>query len=530
MNAVRTRPVVARRLGMTLATGVAGLSLAAAAQAAITVNVQGPGGAPLAGQSVSLKGADGSYAASGTTDTAGNVVLTLSSRPPVGPYTASSYVSAPYGCGNLASQEPAVAGIADGGSATLVSTLPMLCSGSAPSGQPDATGIFDVGSQSVLALPGGTADLYVRVPSPATGVTVSAGGTPLGGPVDSSTVRVTAPPAGYTGPLTVSYTYKGVAASYTAGTMTSRPVVPTPAIPGPIDIEAIVDVSGSMGGNDPKYVRKDAISLLVDLMRPGDKLGVTGFDDGTKPIVPLTTITGTKANANTIKGAARRGIGNFGGTDYDVGLTDGYTALTQTPGVDPARQKAVVFLTDGAHSGDYLNSHLRLALNPSGRSWPVCAVQLGDPKGFSAEDVARLKRIADETGGKYFAAPTAGRLTDIYAACFNLVAAQRTVFAKTFTFRPRTTKQVVKKVPKRLKQATFMANWGNGVYQVTLVDPKGTRHTAKKPGKGASFRRGATFAFYRINRPVAGRWRVVVQNVRMTGPKDTGKVTITTPK
>lgn len=530
MNAVRTRHAVARRLGIVLATGAAGVTLAATAQAAITVNVQGPGGAPLAGQSVTLRGADGTYATSGTTDAAGNVVLTLSTRPPAGPYTASTRLSVSSSCAEPSSQEPALAGIADGGTGTLVSTLPLLCSGYAPSGQPDATGIFDVPTQSVLAVPGGTVDLNVTVPYSATGVTVLAGGTPIGGPVDSSTVRVAAPAAGYTGPLTVAFTYNGAAASYNAGTMTARAIVPTPSIPGPIDIEAVVDVSGSMSGNDPKFIRKDAISLLVDLMRKGDKLGVTGFDDSSKPIVPLTEITGTTNNANIIKGAARRGIVNDGGTDYDIGLTDGYTALSSTPGVDPNRQKAVVFLTDGAHSGTYYNSHLRLALNATGRSWPVCAVQLGDPKSFKPEDVARLKRIATETGGKYFAAPTAGRLTDIYASCFNLVAAQRTVFSKTIVFRPRVTKQVIKKVPRKLKQATFMANWGNGIYTVTLIDPKGKRHTAKKPGKGVNYRHGATFAFYRINKPAAGKWRIMVQNKRMTGPKDTGKVTITTPK
>ena len=50
-----------------------------------------------------------------------------------------------------------------------------------------------------------------------------------------------------------------------------------------------------------------------------------------------------------------------------------------------------------------------MAANPTGRPWPVCAVQLGAQ--FQPADVARLKRIAAETGGQYATAQTNTALT-----------------------------------------------------------------------------------------------------------------------
>lgn len=413
---------------------------------------------------------------------------------------------------------------------TLTADVPLACPSSVRgTGILPEMGLFDMATATAMALPGGTVDVWLRIPTNATGVTVMAGATPIGGPGNGNSARMTAPAGGYTGPLTVTYTSSGIAGSLAIGSMTSRPVAATTTNPGPIDIEAIVDVSGSMGGTDPNYIRRDALALLTDLMRPGDRLGVTGFDDESKPILPLTSITGTAANAAAIKRTARRGVVNRGGTNYNIGMTDANAALTAA-GVDPARQKAIVFLTDGANGSTYENGHVRFALNASGRSWPVCVVQLGRASGFKAEDVALLKRIAGDTGGAYFATAGAARLTDIYRQCFNLVAAQRTLGQKTFTFRPRAGKRFVKRVPRGLAQATFFAGWGNGAYQLTLTDPRGRKHTVRRPGKGVAFRRGATFAFYRVTRPRPGRWTVELRNVRLTKASDQGKISITTPR
>lgn len=532
------RPAVPLRTGLRVmlvaAVAAVGLAWTAAARADVTISVVTTAGVPVVGQSVTLEDSSPGFAAAGSTNHLGQITFTtasdLTGDPP--PYTAK--VSAFDDCRTFpdtGTREAQVAGIADGGTATLTLDILTYCAGSTPTGQPEATGIVDSAAQRILVPPGGVVDLDLLLPFSVVNPTVLAGGTPIGTAPSGENVRITAPAAGYDGPLQLTFTYDGQAGSYALGTLVSRAIAPPIPLPGPIDLEAIVDVSGSMGGTDPKYIRKDAMRLLVDLARVGDKLGAVGFDSQFQQIFDLTSITGSTAVANQLKGLANSRIKNLGGTNYNAGMDKAYEALTVTPGVDPQRQKGVIFLTDGGHnSGTYLNGHLRFAYNASGRPWPVCAVQLGPKTAFQAEDVARLKRIASETGGKYFATDKAGDLTDIYFRCFGLTTGQRTLATKTFVFKAGQKKQFRKRIPRGLPQVTFFVGWGNGVYRLVLIDPRGGRHTSNRPGRGATFRRGSTFVFFRINKPLAGLWQVKLENVRLTELIDRAKASVTTPK
>ncbi|HWH15598.1 MAG TPA: VWA domain-containing protein, partial [Miltoncostaeaceae bacterium] len=518
-----------RRAAAAAGAALAGLALASTAHADVTVTVTGPGGIPVVDETVTLREPDGSFAASRDTDAQGRAVIpTAALTGSVAPYTA--HVSFYDDCrqDTVTAQSGA---LADGASAALSVEVLALCAGRAPFDQPDPTGLVDVPGQRVLVPPGGTADIDVLAPFSAQNLVVTAGGAPIGSAASGDDVRITAPGTGYEGPLQLTYTLGGVPVSHGIGTLVARRVAPPVPLPGPIDLQAIVDVSGSMASNDPQFVRRDAVRLLVDLARPGDRLGAVGFDNEVKPIFDLTAIPAGATVGEGLKRRANARIVNAGGTDYNDGMDAAWASLTATPGVDPQRQKGLIFLTDGAHnSGTYLNGHLRFAFTPSGRPWPVCAIQLGPRSSFQAEDVARLKRIAAETGGRYFATSRAGDLTDIYFRCFGLTTGQRTIANRTFTFRPKQSRQYVQRIPRGLPQATFFLGWGNGVYQLTLTDPKGRRYTAAKPGKGVVFRRGATFAFFRVTKPRAGVWKVGVGNVRLTAPTDRARASVTTPR
>ncbi|MEW6583312.1 MAG: VWA domain-containing protein [Actinomycetota bacterium] len=522
------------RTALLTATTAAALAWTAAAQASITVNVVTGAGTPIAGQNVTLRDAGDGFVDSGSTNAQGQVVFpSPNATNDPAPYTAK-VTSLMDDCRQFpdSQREGSVGGLNDGAVVVLSIDVTVFCADTSPSSSlPPATGAVDGPNRRVVALPGGTADLDLLLPFSASNVVVSAAGTPLNTPGTGDSVRITAPAGGYEGVLVLSYTVDGQQGSYELGTLTSRAVAPPVRLPGPIDIEAIIDVSGSMAGTDPRYIRRDAVNLLADLARPGDMLGAAGFDDQSKPIFPLTSITGAPAVVAGLKAAARKAIVNDGSTNYNIGMADAFTALTTTAGVDPQRQKALIFLTDGGHNaGAYTNGHLLFAFNASGRSWPVCAVQLGPKRSFQPADVARLKRIASETGGQYFATEQASDLTDIYNRCFNLSTGQRTIANKTFTFTPRQKKQFTQPIAKGLPQATFFANWGNGLYRLVLTDPRGKQHTSGRPGKGFTFRHGATFAFFRVNKPLPGVWTVQLVNVKLPTPTDRARTSITAPK
>ena len=532
LRRVRTRPMASLALA-----GLLTLVAAGSARADITGVVTNTAGVPISDVRVEVTDAAGGFVDSEYTNAGGGYLVTTSSiGTATGPFTlkTSKYDNCPERPYTDANRQASAGPVADGAPgvpsvANLVLDIFDMCTGSAGSGA-EAAGIVDPVARRVLAPPGGVVYLRVLAPSNAQNLQVQlADGTPIGGTLSDTNIPITAPAAGYDGPINLVFTVDGVPVTRGLGTLTARALSPPIPLPGPIDIEAIVDLSGSMSGTDPTYVRKDAVNLLLDLARKDDRIGAVGFDDSYHPIFDSTVITGAASVVNALKAAANKNIVNAGSTNYNVGMDEAYKALTG-PGVDPARQKAIIFLTDGGHnSGAYLNGHLRFALNPSGRSWPVCAIQLGSPSSFQPTDVARLKRIAAETGGQYFATTTAAQLPDIYFRCFGRTTGQQTLQSKVFNYVAGQQRNFKQKLARGLASATFFVGWGDGRYQLQLVDPKGKIHTRKAPGKNFAFRGGASFGFFRVTKPAAGLWRLRVQALKLNVPRDRARTTITVP-
>ena len=227
-----------------------------------------------------------------------------------------------------------------------------------------------------------------------------------------------------------------------------------------------------------------------------------------------------------LKTVADTKIVNGGGTNYNVGFDEAFKALTG-PGVDPKRPKGAIFLTDGGHnSGPYNNGHLRFAINATGNSWPVCVVQLGD-----------------ELPGRGRRAPEADRRRDRRPV---RVDAHRRPVGRPVLQLPRPhdrrtdpaeqdlqvqagpDAQGPERLPKKkLPSVTFFVNWGNGTYQLQLKDPKGHIHTRKRPGRGATFGQGNSYAFFRIRRPDGGVWQVIVKALTLEAATDQANVKIT---
>jgi hypothetical protein len=287
-----------------------------------------------------------------------------------------------------------------------------------------------------------------------------------------------------------------------------------------------VDISGSMSGTDPSFRRKDAVQLLIDLADTGDRLVGTGFDDQFAELFPRTTIDGAKTK-NMLKSLAKKRIVNRGGTDYNIGLAAAFDALAADP-IEPNRPKAAIFLTDGANGSTYNNVHLRFAFNGTGRAWPICVVRLGT-SGFSPADVARLKRIASDTGGAYSATPTNNELENLYFQCRGRTSGAQTLLKKTATFKVGQTKTFSRTIKRGQRKATFFVSFGQGKYALRAIQPGG-KVFAKSSGRNVRLVRGKTFAFIEVLSPKAGLWKVKVQRLPTGGPLDKATTTVTVQK
>ena len=525
------RTLASRRLARRSAVLAGAIALCAAgtAHADITGKVTNAGGIPMPDVSVTARDAGGGFADSVDSDVNGDFRITtagLGSSTPPFTLNATYFDSCqPSGSTSLAF---ASGPIADGAVQNVVLNALAFCSSSFISSTlAPATGNAWPELGKVLSPPGGITYLRVLAPSSATGLSTSlADGTVVGTSEDRSTVPVTAPAAAYSGPLNLTYTFGGAAVTRQIGTLESGKVVNPNPPSGVTDLSAIVDISGSMSGNDPTFRRRDAVQLLIDLAGQGDRVVGTAFDDEASEIFPRTTIAG-EASKGPLKRLARQRIINSGGTDYNDGLAAGFNALAAEP-LNPQVPKAAIFLTDGAHnSGDYTNAHLRFAFNGTGRTWPICVVQLGS--GFSAVDTARLKRIAADTGGVFASTPSNTQLENLYFQCRGRSSGATTLLKRTSTFKIGQSRLFTRKVKQGQRQATFFVSFGVGKYGLQLTQPGG-KVLKRSIGKAVRLVRGKTFAFFRIQKPRVGSYTLRVTRLATGGPTDKATTTITVQK
>jgi len=165
------------------------------------------------------------------------------------------------------------------------------------------------------------------------------------------------------------------------------------------DIEAIVDDSGSMAITDENKLRVQAMNLLIATLDPSTQLGAVEFGGSIFSNEPSAdTVFGPEAvgaNAKAMRAALAQKI------NADNGTTDYNAAFAQSDADNPGAN-ARVFLTDGGHDvGAYNEGHLV-------HNVPTYVIGFG---GIAAgEDQARLQKIADDTGGKYFPLKEASQL------------------------------------------------------------------------------------------------------------------------
>ncbi|MEZ5787939.1 MAG: VWA domain-containing protein [Xanthobacteraceae bacterium] len=230
-------------------------------------------------------------------------------------------------------------------------------------------------------------------------------------------------------------------------TALARPVYVGPETPLPIEgrnVMMAIDLSGSMGQEDFALdgrpttrlaVVKDAAQDFI-ARRKGDRIGLVLFSDRAYLQAPLTF--------------DRKVVGQLL-NEAQVGLTGQKTAIGDAIAVSvkrlkdrPADSRVLVLLTDGASNEGAMDplQAAKLAKDLGIRIYTI-GVGAGPQAvntGFGRQivdlsrdlDEATLKRIADETGGRYFRARDVAGLSRIYAEIDRLEPVQD----KPKTIRP----------------------------------------------------------------------------------------------
>lgn len=178
-----------------------------------------------------------------------------------------------------------------------------------------------------------------------------------------------------------------------------------------IDIALAVDVSSSMLTPFGNTTRLDATKQVVrDFIkgRQNDRIGLVIFQEDALPLSPPTldyqALDKVVAGVNTGLLADGTGIG--------VGLGAALNMLRDSS----AASRVVILLTDGQHNAPSISpvdsAGLAKALHV--RVYTIGVLDSG-PTRRSDVDETLLRKISDETGGKYFSADSPQALAGVYA-------------------------------------------------------------------------------------------------------------------
>lgn len=206
----------------------------------------------------------------------------------------------------------------------------------------------------------------------------------------------------------------------------------------------VTDVSGSMNAEDVEPTRlaaaKESAHDLVESLPEKFQVAVVAFSTNVRTVVPPTNDRDLiYRGIDSLTAVGGTAMGDAIIQALDIGVPPEPVDDTQAPGgapsptptaapADPDSQKPaiIVLLSDGFNSTGNVDP-IDAANEALGKNVPIYTVALGTAEGFVditqngrtqrvrvPPDIDTLTAIAEISGGKFFNAPSAGQLEDIY--------------------------------------------------------------------------------------------------------------------
>jgi hypothetical protein len=249
---------------------------------------------------------------------------------------------------------------------------------------------------------------------------------------------------------------------------------------------------------------KAAARLFVDLMRPGDKIGIVPFSCLVEPcqepslVFPLTVIG--PEGSSTTSHRAKIFIDDLvaeGNTSIAVGLQ---ASLRLLDIMDPLR--VMVLLSDGKENRDPRVTDTLLD-QIRGNNIKVLTVALG-----SDADQKLLSHVAWETNGIYRFAPSGDVLQSIFFEILGRINGENILRTASGTVSSGGTAEEKILVDSTIGSTTFSLFWRGSELDLTLVQPDGSiiDPSVAETDPNVSFVSGGTYQFYKIYNPQAGEW------------------------
>jgi len=166
----------------------------------------------------------------------------------------------------------------------------------------------------------------------------------------------------------------------------------------PILTVLVIDISGSMEGEKLSGA-KAAAGTFIDLMREQDQAGLIVFND----------VVAVRQGFTTDKAQLKQDVQGLS----ESGKTAWYDAVVQSVNQieSHAGRKSIILLSDGLDNRSQ-NSFTQALEAARNSQVPVYTIGLGQPGDY---DDSGLREMANETGGEFYATPSASQLGELYS-------------------------------------------------------------------------------------------------------------------
>lgn len=269
-----------------------------------------------------------------------------------------------------------------------------------------------------------------------------------------------------------------------------------------ISVVEVIDRSGSMTGSKIAAA-KNAASLFVGLMNPGDKIGIASYSSSATVDYTLTEIT----PGSNVQDEARDAIDALvagGRTSIGAGVQAADSELDQFPN-DPIR--AMIVMTDGQENVtpwaiDVINSYVDNDIK-------ILTIGFG-----TDADEGLLTNMANLRNGQYWRASEVN-LNEVYAEIYGAAGGGEQIHNSSAAIQPseQTSRNV--NVDPSATRLTVGVNWSGSDLDLELVTPDGTVITHDTPSTDPHVEliEGATYEFYKIDAPLCGQWEMHIITV-----------------
>ncbi len=259
---------------------------------------------------------------------------------------------------------------------------------------------------------------------------------------------------------------------------------------------------------------KESAKLFVDLMRPGDRIGVVAFDNTASQIYPPPGQPLTEGEIDIeglLKNDAQDSIDSIiprGGTSIGSGLLLGQQLLDTSDSEN--RTQLIILLSDGGENIAPYWNQIKDEITV-----PVSAMSIG-----STAQV--LQDIVMWTNGSWYG-QTSGEWVNYLFQAISADTYREDIIeaAKSKVLSGSIVEQIVP-VDSTIGSVTFSLAWPGSDLDLTLAQPDGSviDPTVAETDPNIEFVSGATYEFYKIFAPQKGEWTLRIFGKSTSGPEE----------